>query len=82
MVSVKDAKTFIDEARRNSGLRQRFNRAVLKEEIAAILADLGVSFTQPEFFEGYSYILANSPDAETTEELQEFNQWWMMLAQQ
>lgn len=79
-MSVKDAKDFIKLASSDAILRKELNKTNSREEMVSVLNSYNFSFTSEDFVEAHSYLVANSPDPETTEELKEFDQWWSLIS--
>lgn len=80
-MTVKNAKLFIERVRTDTELRSQLNKTKSLNEIKQILEQENLSFTHEEFIEGHSYLLANSADANETENLRLLEKWWGFLTQ-
>ncbi|MBN1499668.1 MAG: Nif11-like leader peptide family natural product precursor [Spirochaetes bacterium] len=78
-MSIKNAKTFISKVQEDSSFRTRLNKSSSASGVSEILLQEELSFTDEEFIEASSYILANSPSPGKTEELKELFQWYEIL---
>lgn len=78
-MTVKNAKDFIKRVQIDNSFRTQLNKTSSKEEITKILQTEDLLFSNENFIEASSYILANSPSPEKTEELKQLFQWWNMI---
>ena len=78
-MTVENARIFIKRSAYDPSLRDQLNEAVTLDAIDACLAANGLSFTDGEFNETYSNLLANSQSAGEAELIREIKTWWDLL---
>lgn len=78
-MSIGNAKKFIRKAMDDKKIRSRINAAGGSNERAAVLEDLGLGFTYPEFDDAFNNLLTQCQREGDAELLREFRMWWDMV---
>jgi hypothetical protein len=78
-MTVKNAKDFIIRIQKDNSLRSKLNKTSSSAEISEILSTENLSFSEENYIEASSYLLANSQSLEETQNLQDLFQWWNMI---
>ena len=78
-MSIESARKFLVLASRNPQWVQSLNSAGSTQELEAMLAEQGLSFTYHEFDEAYSNILTKCQFPAQADELEQVRIWYDML---
>lgn len=78
-MSIGNAQTFIRTVQTDKDLRKALNQAPDGEARQAVLAEHGLTFTAPEFGDGFRSLLIQCQTEDAADEIRQIKLWWEML---